>query len=127
MSHRWAVNLVYFLSLGALVAVPAVLVPVLLSDIETLSQDLLDIIYQMQSVTFQPIIIGGFVINLEAILPQMDESLALVIGSLPENALEIIESTSRNAAWFLVIVVTIYYLLKDWDHVREWCLPANGL
>lgn len=120
LSHRFAVNLVYFISLGLLIAIPAILVPVLLADIDTLSQDLLAIVYQFQSQSYQPIVIGGFVINLETLLPRPDESLALFIGSLPENAFQIIESTSRNAAWFLVVIVTIYYLLMDWDQLREW-------
>ncbi len=120
LSHRFAVNLVYFISLGLLIAIPAVLVPILLSDIETLSQDLLSIFYRFQTQSYRPIVIGGYVIHLESILPRPDESLALFVGSLPENAFHIIESTSRNAAWFLVIIVTIYYLLMDWDQVREW-------
>lgn len=120
LSHRFAVNLVYFISLGVLIAIPAVLVPVLLADIDTLSQDLLAIVYQFQSQSYQPIVIGGFVINLDTLLPRPDESLARFVGSLPENAFHIIESTSRNAAWFLVVIVTTYYLLMDWDQLREW-------
>ena len=38
---------------------------------------------------------------------------------IPENALEIIEATSKNTAWFLVIIVTVYYLLMDWDRLRD--------
>ena len=41
LGHRFAVNLVYFVSIGLLIALPAVLIPILSSDIETLSQDLL--------------------------------------------------------------------------------------
>ena len=120
LGHKWAVNLVYFISLGLLIAVPVVLVPVLYSDIDTLSQDLLAIVYRFQSISYQPIVIGGFVIDLQTLLPQPSESLGLLITSFPENAFHIIEATSKNAAWFLVIVVTIYYLLMDWDHLRDW-------
>ncbi|HBX68767.1 MAG TPA: hypothetical protein DEH25_05135 [Chloroflexi bacterium] len=118
-AHRGAVNLVYFLSLGLLISVPAVLVPVLLSEIETLSQDLLSIVYRFQSVSVQPIVIGGFVINLDTVIPRFDESISLFAGALPENAIHFIESTSRNAAWFLVILVSIYYLLMDWERLRD--------
>lgn len=120
LGHRFAVNLVYFVSLGLLIALPAVLVPVLSSDIETLSQDLLSIVYQMQSYSAQPLVIGGFVINLQALLPQPELSVTQFIEMIPENALEIIEATSKNAAWFLVIVVTVYYLLMDWNRMRDW-------
>ena len=49
IGHRFAVNMVYFFSLALFIALPAVLIPVLSSDIETLSQDLLAIAYQIQS------------------------------------------------------------------------------
>jgi predicted PurR-regulated permease PerM len=120
LSHRFAVNLVYFISLGLLIALPAILVPVLSSDIETLSQDLLAFGYQLQEISTQPLVIGGFVINLPALIPQPAESASYFIESIPENILQIIEETSRNTAWFLVIVVTIYYLLMDWDRLRDW-------
>jgi predicted PurR-regulated permease PerM len=121
-SHRLAVNLVYFLSLGLLIAVPAILIPVFLNDLQTLSRDLLDIVYRLQSISYQPIEVGGFVINLDTFLPRPDQSLALFIGKLPENAGHIIESTSKNAAWFLVILVSVYYLMMDGGRVREWLI-----
>ena len=120
LGHRFAVNLVYFVSLGLLIALPAVLIPVLSSDIETLSQDLLAIGYQLQAFSAQPLVVGGFVVNLPALIPQPAESISLFIGTIPENILQIIEATSKNAVWFLVIVVTVYYLLMDWDRLRDW-------
>lgn len=120
IGHRFAVNLVYFISLGLLIALPAVLIPVLSSDIETLSQDLLAIGYQIQTYSSQPLVVGNFVINLPAIIPQPEESVSLFMGTVPENLLQIIEATSKNAVWFLVIVVTVYYLLMDWDRLRDW-------
>jgi len=122
LGHSWAVNLVYFISLGLLIAVPAVLVPVLSSEVDTLSQDLLAIVYRFQSFSAEPILVGGFKINLDTLLPNPGESLTGIINTLPEYTLQIIESTSRNTAWFLVVLVTIYYLLMDWDRVREWSI-----
>ena len=128
IGHRFAVNLVYFVSLALFIALPAVLIPVLSSDIETLSQDLLAIAYQIQTYNTQPLVIGNFVLNLPALLPQPEESISLFIGAIPENILLIIESTSKNAVWFLVIIVTVYYLLMDWDRLRDWLIklaPAD--
>ena len=48
IQHRGAVNIVYFVSLGLLIATPVVLVPVLLTDIETLSGDLLSLVDQQK-------------------------------------------------------------------------------
>ncbi|MBU4224499.1 MAG: AI-2E family transporter [Chloroflexi bacterium] len=122
MGHKLAVNLVYFIGLGMLVAAPVLIVPLFINELKLLTQDLLDMLDQLQGILSRPVMIGGFSIDLGSILPRPDESLALYISKLPENALHILESTSRNAAWFLIIVVTIYYLLMDWDHAREWMI-----
>ncbi len=119
IQHKFAVALVYFITLGLLIALPAVLVPVFLQDIETISKDMLEIVYSFQSYSYEPIAVGSFVIDLAAILPQPGEQVAIFFDRLPENVVHLVEETSRNAAWFLVILVTSYYLLLDWRRVRE--------
>ena len=37
----------------------------------------------------------------------------------PQDALRILEVTSRNFLWLLVILVTAYYLMTDWDKLRK--------
>lgn len=118
--HLLAVSLVYFFSLGLLIALPAIFIPILIDDWQTLSQDLLDMLNQIQGNLYRPVTIGNYIIHFEQFLPQWDESLALFISRLPEMSGEILESTSRNAAWFLVILVTIFYLLLDWERLRRW-------
>jgi len=118
--HVFAVSLVYFLSLSLLIALPAIFIPVLADEWATVSRDLLDILDQVQAFLYRPVTIGGYIIHLETALPQWDESLAVFISRLPATLGEILESTSRNAAWLLVSMVTIFYLLLDWDRLRDW-------
>lgn len=122
MGHKLAVSLVYTLSLALFLAVPATLVPLLLSDMETLGDNLLDIANQIQVFLSQPIQIGNQTFTPEPYIPDVMDSLLPAVSVLPENALNIIEATSRNFLWFLVIVVTILYLLLDWDRLREWTI-----
>lgn len=125
MSHRLTVNLVYFTSLAILLAIPATLVPILLGDIQNLSTDLLNLPAQIQSFFSKTVTIRGFTLNLESLAPNFGDSFSSFINAIPENALRVLEATSKNAAWFLVIVVTIYYLLMDWDRVREWFIRLS--
>jgi len=122
IQHKWAVSLVYFVALGLLITLPILFVPPLISELRKLSQDLLSIINQLQTTSYRPLVVGDYIINLDTILPRPDQSLASVVGKLPENTLHFIESFSRNTAWLLVILVTIFYLLLDWDHLREWLI-----
>ena len=122
MKHKLAVSLVYTISLAMVLSVPATMVPFLLNDLEALAGYLIEIVNQTQIVLSQPFRLGTFVINPEPYIPNISDTLLSAIATLPENAFHLIESTSRNFLWFLVIVVTILYLLLDWDKLREWII-----
>ncbi len=119
MKHRLAVNLVYFLSLSLVLASPVLFVPELIVQIQVFSNDLVRIYEQALSFLSEPIRLGTFVFDASDYLSELEGSVLAVLTSLPEQALHIIESASRNAAWFFVIVVAVYYLLLDWDKLRE--------
>ena len=120
--HRVAVNIVYFVSLAVLLAIPATFVPVLLNQTQTLALDLEDFPNRLQTFVSQPIHILGYPLSLSRYLPDLGQSLANWIAPLPGTAFQIIETTSRNVLWIILIVVTIYYLLNDWDRLREWLI-----
>ena len=119
MKHKLAVNLVYFLSLGLVLASPVLFLPELIAQFQVFSNDLADIYEQTLVFLSEPIRLGTFVFDASDYLAELESSVVAVLTSLPEQALHIIESTSRNAAWFFVIVVAVYYLLLDWDKLRE--------
>ena len=37
----------------------------------------------------------------------------------PDIVFELVQATTTNLAWVLVILVTTYYLLQDWPLLRE--------
>ncbi|MBT3339134.1 MAG: AI-2E family transporter [Anaerolineae bacterium] len=119
LKHKLAVNLVYFLSLGLVLASPVLFVPELIAQIQVFSNDLVRIYEETLRFLSEPIRLGTFVFDASDYLVELESSVLAVITALPEQALHIIESTSRNAAWFFVIVVAVYYLLLDWDKLRE--------
>lgn len=121
-SHKTAVNIVYFVSLAVLLAIPATVVPVLLSQTETLTLDLEGFPNQLQTFLSQPVQILGYQFSLSRYLPDFGQSLANWIAPLPGTALHFLEATSRNVLWVILIVVTVYYLLQDWEALREWLI-----
>ncbi|MBT3320928.1 MAG: AI-2E family transporter [Anaerolineae bacterium] len=128
MKHKLAVNSVYFLSLGLVLASPVLFLPELIAQIQVFSNDLVRIYEQSLVFLSEPIRLGTFVFDASDYLSELESSVLAVLTSLPEQALHIIESTSRNAAWFFVIIVAIYYLLLDWDNLREFFIrqaPEN--
>lgn len=119
MKHKLAVNLVYFILLLLFFASPVLFVPELISQTQTFSNDLLVIYAEALDFFNQPIALGPLVVNVGSYFPEFENSIATLLSSLPERTLHLIESASRNTAWFFVIVVAVYYLLLDWDKLRE--------
>lgn len=127
MNHKLAVWLVYIISLALVLSVPATLVPMLLNDLESLAGFLINFIEDAQIFIedlSRPFAIGTFEFDPSPIIPDINiaETLMGVIRRLPESALHLIEATSRNFLWFLVIVVTVLYLMLDWDKLRDWMI-----
>lgn len=119
MSHKLAVNLVYFILLSLVLASPVIFVPRLIEDLQVFSNELLEIYEQVLAFFNAPIKFGALTFDVSEYVPDLENSLVSILSSLPEQALHIVESASRNTALFLVVVVVVYYLLLDWDKVRE--------
>ncbi len=120
--HKVAANLVFFTALGLTFSTPAIVIPPVIDNLQELSQSLLDTFNQVQAFLEQPFQIGVFTIRPQEISPNLSQSITSIIRAIPENALHLIENISRNFAWLLVIIVAVYYLLLDWEKLREWLI-----
>lgn len=120
--HKLAANLVFLSALSASLSLPALIIPPIIRNLQELSQSLLDIFNQTQKFLENPIRIGVFTLRPQEISPNISDTIVNLIRAIPENALHIIENATRNFAWSLVILVTVYYLLLDWDKIREWLI-----
>lgn len=116
---------IFFVSviwLGAAVALVMLIFPVLLEEIDTLSGDLGTNLEVARRWLERPIMVFQWRIYLDRLIPDFSGLLSEQITSLPENVLQIIEATTLNMIWILVILVTTYYLLRDWARLRDWLL-----
>ena len=120
LSRTAAVNVVYFSALIVLVGVPATLTPIFFDEIKIVASDLLDLSHQMSVLLTRPVQFGGMVFHFE----QLGQSLAhlqeSVLTPLPEEALALLETTSVNILWFLVILASVHLFMSEWPRMREW-------
>jgi predicted PurR-regulated permease PerM len=121
LRHNWAVALVYFPFLAILIATPGTLVPLVVRQIQTLSDEFIFILGLIEDRLAEPVAIFGRVITQEelaAFLSSVAESLTPAV----EDAIQVLEATSTSLLWLIVILVTIYYLLLDWKGLRDWLI-----
>jgi predicted PurR-regulated permease PerM len=122
LRRKVAANIVYFVCLALMFAVPATLVPALFDEATTVTADLNHMLNQVQDYLAKPMVIAGISIHLEQLIPTLKVSLAGLAAPLPQDAWRLIESTSRGTLWLLVIVVCAYYFMTDWERAREWLI-----
>lgn len=120
LSRKAAANLVFFIALALLIAVPAGLTPIFIAELDTLTADLNIAFNQVQEILKEPIDIGGFGLYFGQIIPGLRQMLTQ--NPLMHDAIAALESASRSGAWFLVIVVCAYYFMVDWEPLREWLI-----
>ena len=119
MSRTVAVNLVYFSSLILLVGVPATLTPIFYEEAQNVIQDILALSTQFGNTLAQPVQFGGLVFHLEAWGVNLLQLQNAILTPLPEEALELLETTSVGVLWFLIILVSVYLFLSEWPRMKE--------
>ena len=120
LGHNLSVSLVYLLFLAVLVAVLVIFVPVVIHQAKSLSLELQDIKVQLEDALASPVTFLGFDLSFDKLLAELQEISSPLLK--PERVLRMLKATTTNLAWILVILVTTYYLLRDWERLREWVI-----
>ncbi len=120
MSRSRAAAIVLFTGLGGLIALSALMVPRLIAEIQFLLIDIQEILAHAQETLSQPVVILDWVFHFEHLMPDLTRLFSEQITAIPENAFHLLEATSKNLIWGLVIVATVFYLLRDWSRLRDW-------
>jgi predicted PurR-regulated permease PerM len=118
LSRRLASNIVFFTSLALLILVPVLLVPILSYQTKEITLDLEITLAQMQQYLSVPLHVGGISLDLGTLIPQLRATLAAPLASTPENTLQFIRNTSRNTLWGVIILVSTYLFMTEWENIR---------
>ena len=119
MKRSSAVNVVYFSAVILLVGVPATLTPIFYDEFRIVIEDLLNLSDQIAATLSQPVQIGSLVFHLEEWAQSLSQVQNAVLTPLPEEALELLETTSVGVLWFLIILVSVYLFLSNWPDMRD--------
>ena len=123
IKRRTAVNLVYFTSMALLIALPATFTPLFFDELTGVAQDLLALFEQIQILVAKPVeVLPGLSLDLTQLGVSMTHFRSNFASPVPEEAFLLLESTSRGAVWFLVIVVLVYLFLSEWQGIRSWLI-----
>lgn len=119
MSRKAAVNVVYFSALILLVGVPATMAPIFYDEVQIVIQDLLDLSNQLRQTLAQPIRFFGLSFHLEEWGQSLLQIENAFLTPVPEEALQLLETTSVGILWFLIILVSVHLFLSEWPNMRD--------
>ncbi len=128
LSRGWSVHIVYIIFILLIIAAPGTLVPLGVSQAETIADEWSMIREQIDEFASEPIEIAGITIPVDQLwedVTSVSTNLDFTYGS----AISVIETTSVGLIKIVVIIVVSYYLLKDWKLLRQWLiniLPESG-
>jgi predicted PurR-regulated permease PerM len=122
LSRKAAVNIVYFSALIVLVGLPATLTPIFFDEIKIVASDLLDLSRQISVLLTQPVQFGSMVFHFEQLGQSFGQLQESILTPLPEEALALLESTSINVLWSLVILVSVHLFMSEWPNMRDWLI-----
>ncbi len=119
LRRTWVVFLVYLLSLVGLGLGIFILVQYLSEETNRLVMDLQEIAKQIQT---DYLGVSFTILNTNiAVSSLIPTSTSFVTDAIrPDLMVDFAQSASTNVGWVIVVFVAAYYLLNDWDRLREW-------
>jgi predicted PurR-regulated permease PerM len=115
-----AVILLLLLVLTVLVLLSALLVRSIIVQLESLKLDLRDIGAQISALLAQPLVIGDFRIDLQALFDQLRGSFNAFLQATLDRAVELGTDVAQGFVWAIFVFVSSFYLLKDTHRVARW-------
>jgi predicted PurR-regulated permease PerM len=113
-----AVILVYFAFLAVLLGTAIGLTPILVRQAQSLTHAVQDFAARLEALLAEPIWIAGIPIELADAYADLRATSAQFFS--PDQIFTIIKAATTNIAWILVIFVTSFHLLRDWEKLRDW-------
>ena len=120
LNRSLAVGVVYLIFLLILAGIPAGLGAVTVSQFHWLEQEFLEAVAELKNWLVQPIALLGFHLYPRVLLDNLEQAAGTVVATLSGGSLNILSEITTNLLWGMVILVSLYYLLKDGPKIKPW-------
>ena len=113
-TRRLVVPLVYAGFLIALAAIPAIFTPVIYAQLDAIQSEVIHFQESIETFLIQTNLTGFFQID------DISEIFSFLYN--PAQIFGVMLAATENLAWILIIAVTTFYILLDWDRLRTFLL-----
>ena len=120
ISRTLTILLVYLITLSSLVGLGIIFAPVVPAQAANLFEQFQQISQELRADLIEiPTTALGLEIDLSSLLPEVSEIQPEDLAR-PDIILGAIQATTTNVGWLLVILVSSFYILKDWSRLKAW-------
>jgi predicted PurR-regulated permease PerM len=113
-TRRLVVPLVYAGFLIALAAIPAIFTPVIYAQLDAIQSEVIHFQESLETFLVQTNLTGIFQVD------DISEIFSFLYN--PAQIFGVMLAATENLAWILIIAVTTFYILLDWDRLRTFLL-----
>jgi hypothetical protein len=89
-------------------------------QIRRLEKDLMAAGMELDRWLTEPIVVLGFRLHPRGLLDNLEGAASNALGVLPGGSLNILSDVTTNLLWGLVVLVSLYYFLKDGPKIKPW-------
>ncbi len=124
LSRPWAASLVYALLILMLTSIPAVLSTVVINRFRRLEIEFNDAITALKRLIAQPIDLLGFRLYPQVILDNLEQISSDALVTLPKLSLDLLSGVTTNLLWLFIVMISLYYFLKDGPKIKAWLIEV---
>jgi len=122
ITRPWGARLIFVVFFLLLTSVPAALGTLAVGQYHRIATELVEAVAAYERWITQPIKILGFHIYPQLLLDNLELAAGNVLSSLPKGSFNFLSGVTTNLLWGLIILVSIYYFLKDGPKVNLWLI-----
>ncbi|MGA9532191.1 MAG: AI-2E family transporter [Anaerolineales bacterium] len=115
-----ATLLVYLMLIAVLILLPALIVPELVNQFQSLNLDLQQMVDGVQKALGETIVIGGIHLNSSQVISQFQQALGAMAEPVFGQTVGLLVDVITSFAWIVFIFVISFYLIKDSDKLWNW-------
>lgn len=113
LTHRWAVVIVYILSLLLLASTPAIITPVAVNQVKLLSENIESLVTHYGELRTSTVEFVNWTWDLAEVLPEVPAISTDMISPLAEGVFAVVGAVTKNFLSVMVILISYYYFLLD--------------
>ncbi len=120
ISHKGAVTVVYLLFLLMLIAIPAILTPITIAQTREFAPDIDALTKWLETLPTMQFVFAGYTFSLDTVFADLEASITTAAAQVATNLGFVLADVTTNLLWVLIVLVSVYYLLRDSHRLLAW-------